>query len=126
MTKIFLGLTLLLLASLDASAQAKITIEHDTKCHPTSWNGNTLQCGGWAHTFEKGKQVVWTLGCAQQKDKTNDCMPLVAGTYTYDILKEDSICDPNTAAPCITRRRILMKLHVRPSDAVYTALETGL
>jgi hypothetical protein len=126
-TRIALGLAALLFASLGASAQSKITLEHDAKCHPTSWNGNTVQCGAWAHTFEKdGRQVVWTLGCAQQKDNTNDCLPLVAGTYTYDVLKQDSICDPNTGAPCIQRRRILMKLHAKPADAIYTALETGL
>lgn len=68
---------------------------------------------------------VWNLVCAQQKDNTNDCYRLVRGTYTFDNLKQDVICDPMTASPCIKVARILMKLHGTP-PAVYTAVETHL
>jgi hypothetical protein len=121
MTRLTLGLFAVLLASLGASGQSKIYIERDGQCNPTSWNGNTVQCGAWAQMAGK----VWTLACAQQKDNTNDCVRLLRGTYGFDVLKKDSICDPMTQAPCIQRERILMKLRSTPR-AVYTAVETAL
>jgi hypothetical protein len=122
-----LGLSAVLLVTLGATAQSKITVERDGQCNPTSWNGNTVECNAWAHTTaQDGKRVVWMLACAQQKNNTNDCARLVAGTYTFDILKKDSICDPSNASECIKRDRILMKLHAKPKDAVYTAVESVL
>lgn len=126
MTRLAFELAVVLLASLGASGQSKISIQRDGQCSATPWNGNTVECDAYGQTTEDGKRIVWMMACAQQKNETNSCGRLTAGTYAYEALKKDSICDPNNASQCFKRDRILMKLHSQPADLVYTAVETDL
>jgi hypothetical protein len=105
MTRFAFGLVVVLLASLGASGQSKIYVERDGRCDPTSWYGNTVQCQAWAQM--EGK--VWMMSCVQQKDNTNNCARLVRGTYGFDVLKKDSICDPLDQSCGSKKERILMK-----------------
>jgi hypothetical protein len=121
MTRLAFGSLIVSLASLSASEQSKIYVERDGRCDPTSWYGATVQCQAWAQM--EGK--VWMMSCVQYKDNTNNCARLVRGTYGFDVLKRDSICDPLDQSCGSKKERILMKLHSTP-PAVYTAVETSL
>ena len=68
---------------------------------------------------------AWMMACAQQKNNTNNCAKLVRGTYEFDVLKRDSICDPMDQSCESKKERILMKLHSTP-PVIYTAVETAL
>jgi hypothetical protein len=121
MTGLAFGLLSVLLALLGASGQSKIYVERDGRCDPTSWYGATVLCQAWAQM--EGK--AWMMSCVQYKDNTNDCARLVRGTYEFDVLKRDSICDPLDQSCGSKKERILMKLHSTP-PVVYTAVETAL
>ena len=121
LTRIALGLFVVLLASLSASGQSKIYVERDGSCDPTGWSQNPVQCNAWAHM--EGKE--WLLACNQLKNNTNDCFRLRAGNYTFDTLKRDVICDPMDQSCTTKKARVLMKFHSTPL-AVYTAVETNL
>ena len=65
------------------------------------------------------------MSCGQQKDNTNNCAKLVRGTYEFDVLKRESICDPMDQSCGSKKDRILMKLRSTP-PVIYTAVETAL
>ncbi len=104
------------------SGSGKIFVERDGRCDATSMYGNTVLCNAWAQMDGR----VWMMQCAQQKNNTNHCGRLLRGTYQFDVLTRDRICDPMDASCTTMKERILMKLHSTPEEMIYTVIETSL
>ncbi len=110
-----------ILLCLCCSAQEKITVNRKGYCGPSNHPDHPTQCYAYGETTG----AIWYMACETNKKDDNHCHPLEIGTYDYDVMQTDTVCDSQWASGCIKRKRMLINLHCAHL-VIYSITETNL